>query len=31
MPFASNHHIIPTGDEPGLIAALAVKGAKPHI
>ena len=31
MPFAANDHIIPVGDMPGLIAALALKGAKPRI
>jgi hypothetical protein len=31
MPFAANDHIIPVGDMPGLIAALALKGTKPHI
>ncbi len=31
MPFAENDHIIPVGDMPGLIAALALKGAKPRI
>jgi hypothetical protein len=31
MPFAQNDHIIPVGDTPGLIAALALKGAKPRI
>ena len=31
MPFAANDHIIKAGDAPGLIAALALKGAKPRI
>jgi hypothetical protein len=31
MPFAQNLHIISVGDMPGLIAALALKGAKPRI
>ncbi len=31
MPFAQNDHIIPVGDMPGLVAALALKGAKPRI
>ena len=31
LPFAANDHIIPVGDMPGLIAALALKGAKPRI
>ncbi len=31
MPFTANDHIIPVGDMPGLIAALALKGAKPRI
>jgi hypothetical protein len=31
MPFAANDHIIPVGDVAGLIAALALKGAKPRI
>ena len=31
MPFAANDHIIAVGDMPGLIAALALKGAKPRI
>jgi hypothetical protein len=30
-PFAANDHIIPVGDMPALIAALALKGAKPRI
>ena len=30
-PFAANDHIIPVGDMRGLIAALALKGAKPRI
>ena len=31
MPFAANDHIIPVGDMPGLIVALALNGAKPRI
>jgi len=31
MPFAANDHIIALGHMPGLIAALALKGAKPRI
>ena len=31
MPFAANDHIISVGDMPGLIAALALKGAKPRL
>ena len=32
MRFTANDHIIPVGDMPGLIAALALKGAaKPRI
>jgi hypothetical protein len=30
-PFTPNDHIIPAGDMSGLIAALALKGANPHI
>jgi hypothetical protein len=29
MPFAANDHIIRVGDMLGLVAALALKGAKP--
>ena len=31
MSFAANDHIIAVGDMPGLIKALALKGAKPRI
>ena len=31
MPFAANDHIIALGDMPGLITALALKGAKPRL
>jgi len=31
IPFAANDHIIKAGDATGLIAALALKGAKPRI
>jgi hypothetical protein len=29
MPFAANDHIIPVGDMPGLVAALALGRARP--
>ena len=31
MPFAANDHIIQAGDLPGLLRALALKGARPRI
>jgi hypothetical protein len=31
LPFSANDHIIKLDDMPGLIAALALKGAKPRI
>jgi hypothetical protein len=31
LPFAANAHIIPAGDMPGLIAALALKGVESRI
>ena len=31
MPFAANDHIVELGDMPGLMKALALKGAKSRI